>query len=160
VQTVKLTHQEAANALAEGAIDAMIATQPVPDPSIAEVAFRLPLRVIPVDQDMFDAVRKIYPWLWPFTVAANSFRGQEKELLTLGDPNYIIAHPEKLPEKIAYDLTKAYAEKLLGQMATQADYLKSYAADRKRLVTPWVIPGHPGAVKYYQEIGLKPEVTK
>lgn len=160
VQTVKLTHQEAANALAEGAIDAMIATQPVPDPSIAEVAFRIPLQVIPIDQEMFSAVRKIYPWLWPFTVAANSFRGQEKELLTLGDPNYIIAHPEKLPEKVAYDLTKAYVEKLLGQMAKQADYLKPYAAERKRLVSPWVIPGHPGAVKYYQEIGLNPEVAK
>jgi TRAP transporter TAXI family solute receptor len=160
VQTVKLTHQEAANALAEGAIDAMIATQPVPDPSIAEVAFRIPLHVIPVDQDMFSAVRKIYPWLWPFTVAANSFRGQEKELLTLGDPNYIVAHPEKLPEKVAYDLTKAYVEKLLKQMATQADYLRPYAADRKRLISPWVIPGHPGAVKYYEEIGLHPEVTK
>jgi uncharacterized protein len=160
VQTVKLTHQEAANALAEGAIDGMIATQPVPDPSIAEVAFRIPLRVIPVDQDMFNAVRTIYPWLWPFPVAANSFRGQEKDLLTLGDPNYIVAHPEKLPEKVAYDLTKAYVEKLLKQMAVQADYLKPYAADRTRLVSPWVISGHPGAVKYYQEIGLKPEVTK
>jgi uncharacterized protein len=157
VQTVKLTHQEAANALAEGAIDAMIATQPVPDPSVAEVGFRIPLRV---DQEMFDGVRKIYPWLWPIRVAANSFRGQEKELLTLGDPNYIIAHPGKLPEMVAYDLTKVYVEKLLGQMAKQADYLKPYAADRGRLVSPWVIPGHPGAVKYYQEIGLKPEVTK
>jgi TRAP transporter TAXI family solute receptor len=160
LQTVKLSYPEAANALAEGVTDATIATQPAPDPSHAELALRIPLRVIPLDQDMFGAVKKIYPWLWPITVPAGTYRGQEQELMTLGDPNYIIAHLTNFPEKAAYDLTKAYIEKILPQIATQFETQKPYAKDKRLNVNGFVIPAHPGALKYYTEIGLKPEVMK
>ncbi len=160
LQTVKLSYPEAANALAEGVTDATIATQPCPDPSHAELALRLALRVIPIDRDMFEAVKKIYPWLWPSPVPARTYRGQEQELLTLGDPNYIVAHLTNFPEQAAYDLTKAYIEKILPQIASQFETQLPYAKDKRLNVSAFVIPAHPGALKYYQEIGLKPEATK
>ena len=160
LQTVKLSYPEAANALAEGVTDATIATQPAPDPAHAELALRIPLRVIPIDQEMFEPVRKIYPWLWPSPVPARTYRGQEQELLTLGDPNYIVAHLTNFPEKAAYDLTKAYIEKILPQIASQFETQKPYAKDKRLNVSAFVIPAHPGALKYYEEVGLKPDVAK
>jgi len=157
--TVKLSHPEAANALAEGSIDAAIATQPVPDPSFSELSFNVPLKFIGVDEDMFDEVNQIYRWMWPTRVAAGSFKGLEQDLVTLGDRNYIIAHKENLTEETAYNLTKAYVEKILPEMAKQVDYLKAYAADPKLLASDWAIAGHPGAVKYFQERGMNPQVS-
>lgn len=154
----KLSHPEAANALAEGAIDAAIATQPVPDPSFSELAFTVPLNFIGVDEDMFPKVAEKYRWMWATKVPANSFKGMDKELITLGDRNYIIGHEKNLSEKAAYDLTKTYVEKLLPEMAKQANYLGTYAADVKLLAGPWPVPGHPGSVKYFQERGITPEV--
>ncbi|GIK88228.1 MAG: hypothetical protein BroJett026_37090 [Betaproteobacteria bacterium] len=158
--TVRLSHPEAANALAEGQIHAAIATQPIPDPSFAELAVKVPLRVAGVDADMFGKVTGVYRWLWPVTVPAGSFKGQDRQIVTLGDPNLIIAHRDNLPEKVAYDLTKAYVEKILPEMAKQTDYLKPYASDRQALAGAWPVPGHPGAIRYFREIGLKiPEPT-
>jgi uncharacterized protein len=157
--TVKLSHSEAANALAEGAVDATIATQPVPEPAHAELALRTPLRLIGVDPDMFDAVAKVYPWLWETTVPADAYSGQNAAVTTLGDRNYVIASPENLPDDVAYELTKLYVETLLPQMAEQRPGLKAYARDPKLLVDPWVITGHPGAVRYFEEAGLKPRVV-
>jgi TRAP-type uncharacterized transport system substrate-binding protein len=97
--------------------------------------------------------------MWPTTVPANSFRGLDKDLITLGDPNYIIAHKDNLTEEVAYNLTKAYVERLLPEMAKQVDYLKPYAASPKGLTQAWAIPGHPGAVRYFKERGLEPQVS-
>ncbi|WP_119462630.1 TAXI family TRAP transporter solute-binding subunit [Rhodospirillaceae bacterium SYSU D60014] len=158
--TVKLSHSEAANALAEGAIDAAIATQPVPDPSFAELSYSVPLRYIGVEKEKFGDVAKLYRWMWPTTVKAGSFKGLDQDLLTLGDRNYVIAHRDNLSEKAAYDITKTYVEKLLPEMAKQADYLLPFAGNPKALTGPWAVPGHPGAVKYYTERGLTPDVTQ
>jgi len=158
--TVKLSHSEAANALAEGAIDAAIATQPVPDPSFAELSYNVPLRYIGVDEDKFDDVAVLYRWMWPTTVKAGSFKGLDQDLLTLGDRNYVIAHRDNLSEKVAYDLTKAYVEQILPEMAKQTDYLMPFASDPKSLTGPWAVPGHPGAVKYFTERGLTPEIVQ
>ncbi|MBZ0148026.1 MAG: TAXI family TRAP transporter solute-binding subunit [Pseudorhodoplanes sp.] len=160
ISVVRLSYPEAANAIAEGAVDATIATQPVPDSSFAELAFRIPIRVVPVDMEMFEKVTSVYRWLWPVRIPAGSYRGQDRDLTTLGDPNYVIAQRELLPEDVAYDLTKTYVEKVLPEMAKQTDYLKSYVNDRQELVSSWAIPGHPGAVRYFREIGLKVEEPK
>lgn len=156
--TVKLSHAEAANALAEGAIDAAIATQPVPDPSFSELSYSVPLRYIGVDPEMFPAVAKTYRWMWETKVPANSFKGQDKDLVTLGDRNYVVAHRENLSEKAAYDLSKTYVEKLLPEMAKQVNYLGAYAGDISLLTGPWPVPGHPGAMKYFTERGANPNV--
>ncbi|WP_316978277.1 TAXI family TRAP transporter solute-binding subunit [Shumkonia mesophila] len=160
LKLTKLSHSEAANALAEGTVDAAIATQPLPDPSYAELAVRMPIQIIGVDENMFEKVRTVYPWMWVTNVPTGFYRGQEQPIKTLGDRNYIIASGKNLSEDAAYRLTKIYVEKLLPEMAKQTDYLKPYAEDPKELVKTWVIPGHPGAVRYFKEVGLNPEVVR
>jgi len=156
--TVKLSHSEAANAIAEGSIDAAIATQPVPDPAFAELSYSIPLRYIGVEPEMAPEVAKVYRWMWPTTVPANSFKGLDTDLVTIGDRNFVVAHRENLSEKAAYDLTKTYVEKLLPEMAKQVNYLGPYAADAKLLAGPWPVPGHPGSTKYFTERGITPDV--
>lgn len=157
--TVKLSHPEAANALAEGAIDAAIATQPVPAPAFAELAYSVPLKYIGVDEDVFDEVAELYPWMWSTTVAAGRYEGQSGPIETLGDRNYVVAHQENLSADNAYKLTKTYVENLLPEMAKQVNYLKSYEEDSSLLASPWAIEGHPGSTKYFEEIGVEPNVV-
>lgn len=156
---VRLSHPEAANALAEGAIDAAIATQPVPDPSFSEVGFSLPLRYIGVEEAMLPKVAEVYPWMWSTKVPAGSFKGQDADLVTIGDRNYVIGHATNLSEKAAYELTKTYVEQLLPEMAKQVNYLGPYAADPNLLAGPWPVAGHPGALKYYAERGITPQIV-
>ena len=158
--TVRLSHPEAANALAEGQIDAALAIQPIPDPSFAELAVKIPIRVVGIDPDMFNKVTTVYRWLWPVKIPAGSFKGQDHEIATMGDPNLVVAHRDNLPDDVAYELTKVYVEKILPEMAKQTNYLKPYAENPQSLVSNWPVAGHPGAIKYYREIGLKVEEPK
>lgn len=160
IETIKMSYPEAAAALAEGVVDAVIATQPFPEPSHYELSLRLPLQVIPLDKDVFDEVLKVYPWFGPTKVPAGTYQGQDEDLETLGDPNYIVGHLDLLPEEDAYKLTKAYVEKILPLMAEQFDSLKAYVANPEALVSSWSIPGHPEAMRYYEEIGLEPTFLK
>lgn len=161
LETVKLSYPEAANALAEGVVDAVVVTQSIPEPSFAELAVRIPLRVIPVSPDMLPQIRKTYPLFWPLKIPADTYRGQETDLQSVGDDTYVIAHQTNLSEEVAYKLTKTYVEKLLPRMAEQMDFLKLYVKDPGALVEYTVVPVHPGALKYYRERGITPHlITK
>ncbi len=160
VEIVRLSHTEAASALVDGSIAAAIATQPVPTPAFAELGYNINLKYIGVDEDVFDDVESVYRWFWPTTVSAGRYNGQEDEILTLGDRNYIIGHNENLSEEAAYNLTKAYVEEILPEMAEQVNYLEDYSANTELLTGPWAIPGHPGAVRYYEEKGMEPDVSE
>ena len=77
---------------------------------------------------------------------------------------------EKLLEELAFsadelggqtvNITKAYVEEILPVLATQFDVCKPFAEDPSLLTANWVIPGHPGAVKYYTEKGYNCDVVK
>lgn len=158
--TYSIDFTEGASALADGTIHAIIATQPLPEPSLYELALTTNIKVISVDPSKFAAVRAKYSWMWDSTVPAGSYPGQNNALNTLGDPNYVLASLDNLSEADAYAITKAYVEKILPVLASQFETVKPFADDINLLTANWVIPGHPGAVKYYQEIGLKTEVVK
>jgi TRAP transporter TAXI family solute receptor len=157
LQTLSITYNEGANALSEGTVDAIVLTRPLPEPAIYELALVTPLDVIPLDQDMFDKILKIYPWMWEGRVPTEVYPGQE-EMLTLGDPNYVLASLDTISEEEAYNMTKAYVEQILPQMVQQFDPIKPYGIDKSLLLSNWVIPGHPGAVKYFEEQGYKVNV--
>jgi len=159
VQTLSISYNEGATGLAEGTVDAVLATRPLPEPPIYELALTTPLTIIPLDKDMFDKIREIYPWMWEGIVPAEVYPGQ-KEMLTLGDPNYVLASLDSISDEEAYNMTKAYVEQILPQMVQQFDPIKPYGLDKTMLLMNWVIPGHPGAVRYYEEKGYKVAVEK
>ena len=158
--TFSIDYTEGASALADGTVQTIIATQPLPEPSLYELALTTDINVFPIDSSKFTAIRERYSWMWDSTVPARGYPGQNTALKTLGDPNYVIASLENLSEEDAYIITKAYVEKILPVLATQFDTVKPFFDDPNLLTANWVIPGHPGAVKYYQEIGLNHEVVK
>ena len=155
-----IDYGEGASALADGSIDAIIATQPLPEPTLYELALTTDIAVFPIDEEMMPLVREKYAWMWDSAVPANSYTGQTEALKTLGDPNYVIASIDGLSEEDAYIITKAYVEKILPVLATQFDVCKPFAEDPSLLTANWVIPGHPGAVKYYTEKGYNCDVVK
>ena len=158
--TFSIDYPEAAQALAEGTIDAIIATQPLPEPSIYELSMTTKLRVYGLDEEIYANFREKYAWMWDTIVPANVYRDQDELITTLGDPNYVWASVDLLSEEDAYNITKAYVEVLLPQLAKQYDQCKAFNDDHRLLTANWVIPGHPGAVKYYNAFGLSTDVIE
>ena len=154
--TLRMTFPESAQALAEGSVDAAMAVEQVPSSYFSELALSRGVRVIGIEPSMFDTVRKVYPALWATSIPADTYKGQTEDVPTLGDQNYVIA-TRNLPDDDAYLLTKIYIENLLPQMADVINFLKPYLKDAKRITSAFVVPTHPGTLRYYKEKGMKVE---
>lgn len=91
---------------------------------------------------------EITPYYAPLTIPKGSYKGQERDVKTFCSPNILAVH-EKLSDESVYQMTKAlfdHKDELVVISARMSEMDPSYVKDIK-------IPLHPGAEKYYKEIG-------
>ena len=85
------------------------------------------------------------------TIPAGMFRGIEKDTPTVGFPTVLITHKDVDPE-LVYLVTKTISENKAALVAAHKGLSKfdPAAAWKPELVG---LPLHPGAEKYYKEVG-------
>jgi hypothetical protein len=89
--------------------------------------------------------------LSPDTMAANTFKGQTEPIKTL-NPGTVIATTTRLPDDVAYLLTKTICENKEEVVAAHAS-IKPFVPEKAWLPQNTGIPLHPGAERYYREKG-------
>ncbi len=90
--------------------------------------------------------------LWtPYTIAAGTYPGQEKDINTIAQPNFLAVNAN-VDEEHVYLLTKTIFENL---PFLQAIHKATKAMDVKKAMGGLPVPLHPGAAKYYKEVGLE-----
>ena len=90
--------------------------------------------------------------LWtPFTIPAGTYPGQDKDVNTIAQPNFLAVNAN-VDEEHVYLLTKAIYENL---PFLQAIHKATKAMDAKKAIAGLPVPLHPGAARYYKEIGLE-----
>jgi len=106
------------------------------------------------DRDGIARIQAKHPFLKTMTVAANSYRGQTADLVSVGSWSFVLARAD-LPEDVAYRLTRALhrGEAALGARLPQARETTVAntvaAAPRSDLI-------HPGVRRCLAELGLLP----
>ena len=101
-----------------------------------------------------DDLKKIdaaYPVWTPFTIKAGTYPGQEKDINTIAQPNLLVVTKDT-PEETVYLLTKTIYENL-PFLNTVHKATKVMALEKAIDGLP--MPLHAGAVKFYQEKGIK-----
>lgn len=89
--------------------------------------------------------------LWvPYTIAAGTYPGQEKDINTIAQPNFLAVN-DSVDENHVYLLTKTMYENL-GFLTAIHPATKAMAVEQAMAGLP--VPLHPGAAKYYKEVGL------
>ena len=96
--------------------------------------------------------------LWtPYTIAAGTYPGQDADLNTIAQPNFLAVNAD-VDENHVYMLTKTLYENLPFLQAIHPA-TKAMSIDAAMAGLP--VPLHPGAIKYYEEVGLEiPERLK
>ena len=90
--------------------------------------------------------------LWtPYTIAAGTYPGQEKDINTIAQPNFLAVNAN-VDEEHVYLLTKTIFENL---PFLQAIHKATKAMDVKKAMGGLPVPLHPGAARYYKEMGLE-----
>lgn len=83
-------------------------------------------------------------------IPANTYEGQTADVSTVAVQNFLVTHSD-VSEKTVYTMTKTMFENL-DQMVAAHAAAKAIKIDNAVKTPP--VPFHPGAAKYYREIGL------
>jgi TRAP transporter TAXI family solute receptor len=132
-----------------GRHDAFVTLTGAPMPAIQEAEAKEPVTFISLSPEQIDAIRKAMPEFSPSTIAAGTYRSLDKDYITFGVYNFAVGRPD-LPDDLVYQLVKAVFEnhpRLLKAHATASETVP------QNVVKNTFLPFHPGAVRYYREIG-------
>ncbi len=90
--------------------------------------------------------------LWnPFIIKAGTYPGQDKDIQTICQPNFLGVRAD-VDEDAVYKITKTIYENL---PFLNAIHGATKAMALEKAIAGLPMPLHPGALKYYQEMGIK-----
>jgi hypothetical protein len=124
----------------------------VPASFILDLGSVMKLRMIPVSDEEFAALHKINPGFVRHVIRAGTYgeQGIDGDVTTFQSPTILIAS-SRAPEEVIYRVTKAIVE-------GRAEYV--HVTKAMAGITPaemgrdYGMPYHPGAARYYREIGV------
>jgi TRAP transporter TAXI family solute receptor len=115
--------------------------------SLRDLAASVPIVVVPIPEAV---IRKINdPAYVHAVIPANTYNGQPADVSTAAVQNFLVTH-EGVSDDIAYGMTKALWTHLPELVAAHA---AAKAIDIKHALQGMPVPLHPGAAKYYREVG-------
>ncbi len=150
MKVYRLSFSENSTQLKDGIIDVGIWDVAPPTSSIIDLSTTHQLRFIPFTEEDVAKVVKTYPFYGRITLPKNTYKGQTEEILSVSVWNSVVCHKDT-PDDLVYQVTKAVFEnhKTLVNTHKIAEYTTPKAS-----ATNSPIPIHPGALKYYKEIGV------
>jgi len=90
--------------------------------------------------------------LWTrFVIPAETYPNQDKEIKTIAQPNFLAVRAD-VDEDAVYQITKAVYENL---PFLQAIHGATKAMAVEKAIAGLPMPLHPGAARYYQEVGIE-----
>jgi TRAP transporter TAXI family solute receptor len=144
-----LSFGASADALRDNKIDAFFCVAGAPTTAIVDLAIGKDIIVLDIDDAHVALLRQKYPFYTQFPVPAGSYRGQSGEVKTVAvKATFVVSN--KLTEDTVYQLTKTLFEsrdEIIGAHAKGSELSTAYAVDGIS------VPFHPGAEKYFKEIG-------
>ena len=116
--------------------------------SIRDLATAVNIIIIPVPASV---VAKVGDAAYqPAVIPANTYTGQTTDVVTAAIPNFLVTH-SGVSDELAYQMTKTMYENL---DSLYAAHNSAKAIKRENAIKGMPIPLHPGAERYYKEVGL------
>lgn len=142
-----------AEALQDGRVDGMNTPAGVPTGAVTRLfaaagSAVAPLQMTPEQAKKADGGLGLWT---PYLIKAGTYPGQQQDWHTIAQPNFLAVN-EDVPEEFVYLLTKSIYENL---PFLQAIHKATKAMALEKALAGLPMPLHPGAVKYYQEAGIK-----
>jgi TRAP transporter TAXI family solute receptor len=116
--------------------------------SLRDLATSQKIVVVPIPADV---VKKIGDAAYqPATIPANTYDGQDHDVPTAAIQNFLVTR-EGVSADVVYKMTKAVFE---NKDALVAAHTAAKGIDKANAVKSLPVPLHPGAEKYFKEIGV------
>ena len=142
-----LSFQASADALKDGKIDAFFCTAGAPTVAITDLSTTTGIVLVEIDAEHLANLQKDYGFYAAYTVPAGTYNGVDTDVTTVAvKATFIVSND--LDEETVYQLTKAIYE-------NKGEYSHEKAAEMslEYAVSSISVPFHPGAERYYKEVG-------
>jgi len=136
--------------LKSGELDAIVFAAGFPTPALTELIAAEPLDFVQPSADQIAIIRKELPEITQSTVPAGAYASLARDYQTVGLYNFAVAHKD-LPNDLVYKIVKAVFENREELVKAQSSAKETVPANISR---DTVLPLHPGAERYYREIGI------
>ena len=145
-----LTHEEAVSALKDGTLDAGAILTGAPSGSLLDLSATNDMVILPVSPEMQEKIVKKYPYYFKDAFKPGIYPGIKEFVPALSIGSYLITH-KNTDEEMVYEITKVIGDhtKELGDIHPSG---LEWSLDTVK--KGFVIPVHPGALKYFKEKGI------
>lgn len=147
-----LSQNESAQALKDGIVDAVFFNFAYPGAAVLDLAATRDIVLVPVEPGMANKIVKKFPYYVKITIPAKTYPKVDYDVLCVGDSNVMLAN-RKMEDSVAYKVVKAIFENVdKGQWALKNVHpIAAQLTPQNAVNSP--IPLHPGAIKYFKEVG-------
>lgn len=142
---------EATDLMRNGQVDGVNIYTGVPAAAATELISTVDTKVLSFSDKAIEKLVKEYPWNFEYVIEAGTYDHQTEAINTVGQYSTVVID-ESVSEETVYQLTKKLWENL-------DEIRKSYSIAKQfdpanAIVGTADVPLHPGAEKYYREIGV------
>lgn len=129
-------------------LDATLQSSGLGVASIRDLSTAVKIIIIPVPADV---VAKVGDAAYQTSIIpANTYTGQTTDIATAAIPNFLVTH-SGVSDELAYQLAKTMYENL---DTLYAAHNSAKVIKRENAIKGMPVPLHPGAERYYKEVGL------
>ncbi len=146
----QLKASQASDYMKDGRLDAYFNTTAAPAAHIIDTHVLVPSHIVPIEGPNAEKLMKEYSFYAKDTIAAGLYKGVDQPVQTIA-VMAMMATRADLEEDVVYSIVKAIWEDV---DQIKKAHAKFQQLDAQKSLIGMSIPLHPGATKYYKEIGL------
>ena len=147
-----MDYSQAADQLKNRQTDAILIAGGLPTAAVLDVMTAGEGKLLSLPDDYIKELTTKYPWYFPATIPAGTYKGQEAEVKTVAVANMLIIRAD-LPDDLVYNLVKAMYDNRTDLVAAHSAMKDFLLKDGLKGITG-VVDLHPGAAKYFKEKGI------
>ncbi len=147
----RLSYAETTSAMKDGNLDAGSLSVGLGASALMDLASTRDMALVCMTDDEIATVTEAFPYYSAFTIPGDTYPGVSDDCATIQVANHLFVPADADPE-LVYQMTRVLFEsraKLVQTSAALATASPDYA------MASTVIPLHPGAVRYYEELGVE-----
>ncbi|MCE7614438.1 TAXI family TRAP transporter solute-binding subunit, partial [Vibrio fluvialis] len=147
-----LGYSGSASALQNGTIDGMNTPAGVPVGAVTQAFAALgnDIKILSFTDEQIKQANGNYELWTKYVIPANTYPGLDKPITTIAQPNFLAVRDD-ISEEDVYQLTKTMYENLA---FLQGIHKATKAMAIEKAIAGLPLPLHPGAARYYKEVGI------
>lgn len=137
--------------LKDDQVDAVMVDAGAPNSAIIDISTQHDISILSIDPDNIRKIKEKYPYFSdPVIIPKGTYKGVDEDIVTTGSLATLCVRAD-LPEDVVYNITKTIFEK---KEEIAKVHEKGNSINLDTAINGISIPLHPGAEKYYKEIGI------